>query len=87
MGIIVSGGKIGYAALGYGRVWGTLFDAFGWKSSFELESATTDHQGDEISVEAIAQSNPDWLFVLDRDAAVSAETAQLASEIIEGSNA
>ena len=30
-----------------------------------------DHQGDDVSVEAIAQSNPDWLFVLDRDAATS----------------
>lgn len=72
MGIIVSGGNIGYSAPRYGRVWGPLFDIFGWVPALEVENATSDHQGDEVSVEAIAQSNPDWLMVLDRDAATSA---------------
>src|SRR5690606_18068055 len=71
MSVIVSGGNIGYSAPQNGRVWGPLFDIFGWVPSLQVDGATTDHQGDEISVEAIAQSNPDWLFVLDRDAATS----------------
>jgi len=69
--VIVSGGNIGYSAPRNGRVWGPLYDIFGWVPSLQIENATSDHQGDEISVEAIAQSNPDWLFVLDRDAAIS----------------
>lgn len=71
MSVIVSGGNIGYAAPGSGRVWGPLYDIFGWVPALSVENATSDHQGDEISVEAIAQSNPDWLMVLDRDAAIS----------------
>jgi iron complex transport system substrate-binding protein len=71
MSVIVSGGNIGYSAPHNGRVWGPLYDIFGWVPSLQIENATSDHQGDEISVEAIAQSNPDWLFVLDRDAAIS----------------
>src|SRR5690606_14978978 len=71
MSVIVSGGNIGYSAPHNGRVWGPLYDIFGWVSSLEVDNSSTDHQGDEISVEAIAQSNPDWLFVLDRDAATS----------------
>lgn len=73
MGVIVSGGNIGYSAPHNGRVWGPLFDIFGWVPALEIENATSDHQGDEVSVEAIAQSNPDWLMVLDRDAAISSE--------------
>jgi len=71
MSVIVSGGNIGYSAPHNGRVWGPLYDIFGWVPSLEVDKTSTDHQGDEISVEAIAQSNPDWLFVLDRDAATS----------------
>ena len=49
---------------------------------------SSDHQGDDISVEAIAQSNPDWIFVLDRDAAVSsASEAVPAQDVIDNSPA
>jgi len=68
MTVIVSGGNIGFSAPGSGRVWGPLYDIFNWQSSLYVEGASSDHQGDDISVEAIAQSNPDWIFVLDRDA-------------------
>jgi len=68
MTLIVSGGSIRFAAPMSGRVWGPLYDVFGWTSSLDLDGASADHQGDDISIEAIAQSNPDWIFVLDRDA-------------------
>lgn len=88
MSVIVSGGNIGYSAPHSGRVWGPLYDIFGWKPSLEVENSTTDHQGDEVSVEAIAQSNPDWLFVLDRDAAVSSTEAKTpAHDVIANSPA
>ena len=87
MTVIVSGGNIRFAAPRSGRVWGPLYDIFGWVSSLEVDGASADHQGDDISVEAIAQSNPDWLFVLDRDAATSSADAVPAQDVISGSPA
>ena len=88
MGVIVSGGNIGYSAPHNGRVWGPLFDIFGWVPALEIDNATSDHQGDEVSVEAIAQSNPDWLMVLDRDAATSsAGESTPARDVIEHAKA
>ena len=86
MSVIVSGGNIGYSAPGAGRVWGPMYEIFGWVSSLEVMNTTSDHQGDEINVEAIAQSNPDWFFVLDRDAGVSGESVP-AQDIIDDSPA
>jgi len=86
--VIVSGGNIGYSAPHNGRVWGPLYDIFGWVSPLEIDKTSTDHQGDEISVEAIAQSNPDWLMVLDRDAAISsAAESTPAKDVIENAAA
>ncbi|MFC7677729.1 siderophore ABC transporter substrate-binding protein [Paenibacillus sp. GCM10028914] len=88
MGVEVSGGNIGFSAPQFGRVWGPMYEIFGWKPALEIENATSDHKGDDISVEAIAQSNPDWLFVLDRDAAVSSTTdAVPAQDVIDNSPA
>jgi len=86
--VVVSGGNIGYSAPRSGRVWGPMFEVFGWVSPLEVDGATSDHQGDDISVEAIAQSNPDWIFVLDRDAATaSAASATPAQDVINNSPA
>lgn len=86
--VIVSGGNIGFAAPKSGRVWGPIGDILGWTSALEVDNTTSDHQGDEISVEAIAQSNPDWIFVLDRDASVSStEGAVPAQDVIDNSPA
>jgi len=83
MSVVVSGGNIGFAAPLSGRVWGPMYEVFGWVPALDLSNATSDHQGDEVSVEAIAQSNPDWLFVLDRDAATaSADGAVPAQDVI-----
>ncbi|PAE19357.1 siderophore ABC transporter substrate-binding protein [Robertmurraya siralis] len=88
MSVIVSGGNINFSAPHTGRVWGPLFEIFGWIPALEVENTTTDHQGDEISVEAIAQSNPDWIFVLDRDAPISGETDKVpAQDVIDNSPA
>ena len=86
--VVVSGGTIGFSAPRSGRVWGPMYEVFGWVSALEVDGASSDHQGDDISVEAIAQSNPDWLFVLDRDAATSAaDTATPAQDVINDSPA
>lgn len=91
MSIIVSGGEIGYSAPSTGRTFGPLYDTFGFTPSLEVSDSSTDHQGDDISVEAIAASNPDWLLVMDRDAGTqtgaSEEGYQPAAEVIEGAEA
>lgn len=88
MSLVVSGGNIGFSAPHTGRVWGPMYEIFGWTPALEVDSASSDHQGDDISVEAIAQSNPDWIFVLDRDAATSsASDAVPAQDVIDKSPA
>lgn len=88
MSVIVSGGEIGFSAPYSGRVWGPMYDIFGWVQALDIDNATSDHQGDDISVEAIAQSNPDWIMVLDRDAATSGgEDYTPASDVISNSTA
>jgi len=87
MSVVVSGGNIGFSAPLSGRVWGPMYQIFGWVSSLEVAGSTSDHQGDDISVEAIAQSNPDWIFVLDRDAAVASTDSTPALDIINNSPA
>jgi iron complex transport system substrate-binding protein len=88
MSVVVSGGDIGFSAPLSGRVWGPMYEVFGWTSALEVDGASSDHQGDDISVEAIAQSNPDWIFVLDRDAAISStKDAVPAQDVINNSPA
>src|SRR5690625_5945419 len=72
-----------------GRALGWTFDAFDFVPALEVDGASDDHQGDDISVEAIADSNPDWILVMDRDAAVSADdpSYEPAAEILEASDA
>lgn len=88
MSVVVSGGEVGFSAPVSGRVWGPMYEIFGWKSALEVDGSSSDHKGDDISVEAIAESDPDWIFVLDRDAAVSSEEdAVPAKDVIENSPA
>lgn len=88
MSVVVSGGNIGFSAPHSGRVWGPMYEIFGWVPSLEVGGSTSDHQGDDISVEAIAQSNPDWIFVLDRDAATSSAADSVpAQDVIDNSPA
>ncbi len=88
MTVIVSGGNIGFSAPHSGRVWGPLYDIVEWAPSLEVDDSSTYDQGDEISVEAIAQSNPDWIFVLDRDAPISGIAEKVpAQDVIDNAPA
>jgi iron complex transport system substrate-binding protein len=89
MGVITSGGEINYAAPTTGRTLGPVYDILGLTPALESEGST-DHQGDDISVEAVASSNPDWILVMDRDAAVSVNTDEAytpANDLIAESEA
>ena len=89
MAVNTSGGEIGYIAPGIGRTLGPVFDLFGLTPALEVAEGSDDHQGDDISVEAIAASNPTWILVMDRDAAVAADDPAYVpgAEIIERSEA
>lgn len=88
MGLLTSGGDISYSAPETGRAVGPLFPMLNLTPALEQEAGDTSH-GDDISVEAIAAANPDWIVVLDRDAAVQAEGEEYTSaqELIEESEA
>ena len=43
----------------------------------------TSTHGNETSFEFIVEKDPDYIFVMDRDAAIQTEGAQLAQEIVE----
>ncbi|MDO5634109.1 MAG: ABC transporter substrate-binding protein [Micrococcus sp.] len=85
MGLIVTGGDISYVAPGNGRAIGPVFDILELTPAVD-QTGSNDHQGDDISVEAIAAANPDWLIVMDRDAATG-ESEGSAAEVIENSEA
>ncbi len=90
MGLITSGGEIGYVAPSTGRTIGPMFDIFGFTPSLEVPESSDNHQGDDISVEAIAASNPDLIIVMDRDAGTAnggGEGFVPAANIIENTEA
>lgn len=89
MAVITSGGEINYAAPSTGRTLGPVFDILGLTPAISADGSS-DHQGDDISVEAIAASNPNWILVMDRDAGVSGnagESYSPANELIAKSEA
>lgn len=47
------------------------------------DGETTSTHGNESSFETIVEKNPDYIFVMDRDAAIGTEGAQLAQDIVE----
>lgn len=88
MTVITSGGKINYAAPKTGRTLGPVYDILGLTPALTAEG-TEDHEGAEISVEAIAASNPEWILVMDRDAALAASVKDYkpANELLANSAA
>ncbi|MEI2414717.1 siderophore ABC transporter substrate-binding protein [Orrella sp. JC864] len=69
--VLTTGGKM--SAYGPGSRFGVLHDAFGIAPA-DAKLNTSNH-GQAISNEFILKTNPDWLFVIDRDAAIGREGA------------
>lgn len=57
----------------------------GREAGFEnvSDGEVTSTHGNESSFELLVQKNPDYIFVLDRDAAIASEGAKLAQDIME----
>lgn len=86
MGLITSGGEISYAAPGEGRAVGVTFPTLGLQPALDQGGEDNIH-GDDISLEAIAQSDPDWIIVLDIDGAFDEDGYVPASDLIAGAEA
>ena len=69
--VLTTGGKM--SAYGPGSRFGVLHDAFGIAPA--VSNLNTSNHGQAISFEFILKTNPDWLFVIDRDAAIGRDGA------------
>lgn len=85
--VLTTGGKM--SAYGPGSRFGVLHDSFGIRPA--VARLDTSNHGQAISFEFIRKTNPDWLFVIDRDAAIGREGAAarkfLDNELVRQSNA
>ncbi|MCD9119706.1 siderophore ABC transporter substrate-binding protein [Cupriavidus sp. UGS-1] len=74
--VLTAGDNI--SAQGPGSRFGTVHDAFGFQAA--LPDLNPEGRGTKLTVQQIREANPDWLFVIDRDAAVGKPpSAALAS--------
>lgn len=79
---VVSGGQIDNGAQRIGRI----IEGLPLTDVFAGEEG--DIHGDSgLAAETIAQANPDWAIILDRDAGIAVEGAQPALAVIEGNEA
>lgn len=73
--IITNAGRLGVYGPGSRVAW--IYDELDVPSVFD-DVDDRDHGGDAISFEYLVETNPDWLFVVDRDAGVGGEGAARA---------
>nr|WP_244640340.1 siderophore ABC transporter substrate-binding protein [Aureimonas glaciei] len=76
--VLTTGGKM--SAYGPGSRFGMLHDEFGVTPA--VADLTPGNHGQSISFEFIQKTDPDWLFVLDRDAAIGRE-GEAASKLLD----
>ena len=83
--VLTTGNRI--SAFGPGSRFGVLHEGFGVKAADE--GLDTANHGESVSFEYIADTNPDWLFVIDRDAAIGrgAAASLLENELVENTRA
>jgi iron complex transport system substrate-binding protein len=73
--ILANEGKI--SAYGAGSRFGIIHDVFGFAQADEKIEVST--HGQSVSYEYVADKNPDYLFVVDRDAAVKSDGSKSGS--------
>jgi len=83
--VLTSGNEV--TAYGTGSRFGWIHESLGIVPAVEDVEAAT--HGDAVSFEFILEANPDWLFVIDRDAATGegAAAAILDNELVQQTNA
>ncbi|VEI13446.1 siderophore ABC transporter substrate-binding protein [Trueperella bialowiezensis] len=60
--------------------WAPIYDVFGFTEAYKKDEADEGHKGDKVSFETVKELNPDWIFVVDRDAAVGKTDAGVTAE-------
>lgn len=60
--------------------WAPIWDVFGFKPATPDKEGDDGHKGEKISFETVREINPDWIFVVDRDAAVGTTDAGTTAE-------
>lgn len=76
--VLTSGGEV--TAYGPGSRFGLIHDDLGVAAA--IPDLTPETHGEKISFERINEANPDWLFVVDRDAAIG-ESGKTAKEVLD----
>lgn len=76
--LLTTGGKM--AAFGKGTRFGLIHDVFGVEQA--VDDLKTGRHGQAVSFEFLLEADPDWLFVMDRDAAIGRE-GTAAAELMD----
>lgn len=79
MVIMVSGGKM--SAYAPGSRFGFIFDELGFKPAATFSQAGK--HGNVVTSEFIMNTDPDWLFVLDRDSAIGRAEGSSAQQVLD----
>lgn len=79
MVIMINGGKM--SAYTPGSRFGFIYDALGFAPATSFKQ--TGRHGNVVSSEFILQTNPEWLFVLDRDNAIGRKEGQSAQQVLD----
>lgn len=85
--LLTSGGEM--TAYGAGSRFGFIHDVLGVKTAAEVKADGS--HGESVSFEFIAETNPDYIFVIDRDSAIgesgTAAAAVLDNELVKSTTA
>lgn len=76
--VMTTGGKM--SAMGPGTWFGMLYDTFGIKPA--VKDLDTSFHGQIVSPEFVLETDPDWLFIIDRDAAIGQAGAS-AKQVVD----
>lgn len=76
--VLTTGGEV--TAYGAGGRFGFLHDALGLAPAAEITEE--EQHGQAVSFEFVLETNPDWLFVIDRDSAIG-EGTQAAEQVFD----
>ncbi|MDO5701688.1 MAG: ABC transporter substrate-binding protein [Bowdeniella nasicola] len=79
--VMTNGGEI--SLHGPQSRWAPIFDVLGFEPGFE-EKADEGHKGQKVSFETVKEINPDYIFVVDRDAAIGeVDPGQTAEKVLD----
>ncbi len=78
--LMTVGGKL--TAYGAGSRFGIIHDAIGVPAADPALKSENSH-GESVNFEYVAKVNPDWLYIVDRDAAVGTEGGKAAKQVLD----